>query len=154
MKVQEFLSANHVPFQVLEHPPTTDAQHMAHAVHVSGNKVAKAVLLSANHGYRYVTALVPASRRIDLDVASQAFGQADFRLATTAEIAEVCPDCERGVVLPFGSQYGVTTVVDSAFEKADEIVFEGNNHEESIRMKFADFCRLESPLILSLTRPR
>lgn len=154
MNIQEFLSANQIPFEVLEHPPTTDAQHMAHAVHVSGDKVAKTVLLRANHGYRYVTALVPASRRIDLEVAGKSFGDADLRLASEAEIAEVCPDCERGVLLPFGSQYGVKTIVDASLEKADEIVFEGNCHEESIRMKFADFCRLESPLILPLTRPQ
>jgi Ala-tRNA(Pro) deacylase len=152
MNVQQFLSESHVPYQVLKHQPTGDAQHMAHALHVAGEKVAKTVLLSANHGYRYVTAVVPATQQIDFDVASRSFGDADLRLASEAEVSVVCPDCEPGVLLPFGSQYGVKTLVDSALEKADEIVFEGNRHQESIRMKFADFCRLESPLILPLTR--
>jgi Ala-tRNA(Pro) deacylase len=151
VNVQEFLNTNHVAYEVLEHQPTDDAQHMAHAVHAKGRKVAKTVLLRANHGYRYVTAVIPATRKIDFDVASRSFGRSELHLASAAEVSEVCPDCEAGVLLPFGSQYGVKTLVDSSLEQEEEIVFEGNRHQESIRMKFADFCRLESPLILPLT---
>jgi Ala-tRNA(Pro) deacylase len=154
MNVQQFLSSSHVPYQVLEHPPTGDAQHLAHALHVTGDEVAKTVLLRANHGYRYVAAVIPATRKIDFAIASRSFGDSELRLATEKEVSEVCPDCEPGVLLPFGSQYGVRTLVDSALERADEIVFEGNRHQEAIRMKFADFCRLESPLILPLTHPQ
>jgi Ala-tRNA(Pro) deacylase len=152
MKVKEFLTERKIAYDVLSHKPTYDAQHMAHAVHVPGAKVAKTVLLRANHGYRYVTAIVPANQKIDFDIASRSLGHCELRLATEPEISEVCPDCEFGVLLPFGSQYGVKTIVDSSFETQSDIVFEGNTHEESIRIKFADFCRLESPLIVQLTQ--
>jgi Ala-tRNA(Pro) deacylase len=152
MKVKEFLNQQKVAYDVLHHEPTYDAQHMAHAVHVPGAEVAKTVLLRANHGYRYVTAIVPANKKIDFEIASRSLGHCELRLATETEISEVCPDCEFGILLPFGSQYGVKTIVDSAFEKQPEIVFEGNTHQESIRIQFADFCRLESPLIVPLTR--
>jgi Ala-tRNA(Pro) deacylase len=152
MKVLEYLNQRHVPYELLGHQPTYDAQHMAHALHVKGATVAKTVLLIANHGYRFLVAIVPATRKIDFDVASRSLGHSQLRLATEVEVNEVCPDCEPGVLLPFGSQYGVLTVVDSALEKVDEIVFEGSTHHEAIRMKFADFCRLESPLIVPLTR--
>ena len=153
MKVLEFLNESHVPYNVLEHEPTYDAQHMAHAVHVKGAAVAKTVLLRADHGYQYMTAVLPASRMIDFAMASRALGGCELRLASEAEISEVCPDCEFGILLPFGSQYGVMTLVDSSLANEDEIVFEGSTHHESIRMKFADFCRLESPLIIPLTQP-
>lgn len=154
MKVKDFLTASRVSYQVLDHPPTGDAQHLAHALHVPGHKVAKAVLLRANHGYRYVMAVIPASRRLDFKLASQSFGHSELQLASENEVSQVCPDCEAGVLLPFGSQFGIKTRVDSSFEQSDEIVFEGNRHTEAIRMKFADFCGLESPLILPLTWPR
>jgi Ala-tRNA(Pro) deacylase len=153
MKVLEFLNESHVPYEILCHEPTYDAQHMAHAVHVKGAAVAKTVLLRADPGYRYMTAILPATHMIDFDVASQSLGRCELRLASEVEISEVCPDCEFGILLPFGSQYGVKTVVDASLAKEDEIVFEGSTHHESIRMKFADFCRLESPLIVPLTRP-
>jgi Ala-tRNA(Pro) deacylase len=153
MKVQEFLNESHVPYEVIAHEPTYDAQHLAHAVHVKGAAVAKTVLLRADHGYRYLTAILPASQKIDLDVASRSLGRCELRLASEAEVSEVCPHCEAGVLLPFGSHYGAKTVVDSSLAKEDEIVFEGSTHHEAIRMKFADFFRLESPLIFPLTRP-
>jgi prolyl-tRNA editing enzyme YbaK/EbsC (Cys-tRNA(Pro) deacylase) len=151
MKVQEFLNQKRVPFAVITHEPTFDAQHMAHAVHAKGRIVAKTVLLRANHGYRYLTAILPAPGKIDLEVASRSLGGCELRLASESEVTEVCPDCEAGVLLPFGSQYGAKTVVDSSLGKQTEIVFEGNSHDESIRMTFADFCRLESPLVVPLT---
>jgi Ala-tRNA(Pro) deacylase len=153
MHVQEFLKHSNVPYEALTHQPTYDAQHMARAVHVKGEAVAKTVLLRANHGYRYMTAIVPATRKIDFDLASRSLGRCELRLASEAEVSDVCPDCEAGVLLPFGSQCGAKTLVDSSLEKIEDIVFEGNTHDESIRMKFADFCRLESPLIIPLTRP-
>ncbi len=154
MKVTDFLTAGQVDYQVLEHPPTGDAQHLAQALHVPGDRVAKAVLLRANHGFRYVTAVLPATRQLDFELASRSLGHAELQLASEAEVSQVCPDCEAGVLLPFGSKYGTKTLVDSALQQAEEIVFEGNRHTEAIRMKFADFCRLESPLILPLTRSR
>ena len=152
MQVMEFLNQKHVPFEVLSHEPTYDAQHMAHAVHVKGAAVAKTVLLRADHGYCYMTAIVPATRKIDFDVASRALGHCELRLASEAEISEVCPGCETGVLLPFGSQYGAKTIVDSSLANEEAIVFEGGTHHESIRMKMADFCRVESPMIFPLTR--
>jgi hypothetical protein len=74
MNVQEFLRQRHIPFEVLDHEPTFDAQHMAHAVHAKGETVAKPVLLRADHGYRYVTAIVPASQKIDLEEAGRSLG--------------------------------------------------------------------------------
>jgi Ala-tRNA(Pro) deacylase len=153
MKVLEFLKESHVPYELLGHEPTYDAQHMAHAVHVKGAAVAKTVLLRADHGYRYMTAILPATRMIDFDVASRSLGRCELRLASEVEISEVCPDCEFGILLPFGTHYGVKTVVDSSLAKEYEIVFEGSTHHESIRMKFSDFCRLESPFVVPLTRP-
>jgi Ala-tRNA(Pro) deacylase len=152
MKVQEFLNQRGVRFEILTHEPTYDAQHMAHAVHTHGRSVAKTVLLRANHGYRYLTAIVPAPRMIDLEVAGRSLGGSELKLACETEIMDVCPDCEAGILLPFGSQYGVKTVVDSSLAKEDKIVFEGSVHHESIRMKFADFCQLESPLVVPLTK--
>lgn len=153
MKVLVFPNESEVPYELVGSKPTHDAQHIAHAVHVKGGSVAKAVLLRANHCYRYMTAILPATRKIDFDVASRSLGRSELRLASEPEDSEVCPDSEAGVLLPFGSQFGVKTVIDWSLAKEDQILVEGSTHHESIRMKFADLCRLESPLIVPLTRP-
>jgi Ala-tRNA(Pro) deacylase len=147
MKVQDYLQERNIQFDVIEHEPTYDAQHMAQAVHVSGYEVAKTVLLRADRGFAYVVAVLPATHRIDFERAGTLLGGAKLELATELEIAEHCPDCEIGALPPFGWKYGMQTIVDESLTDDEEIVFEGNTHHESIRMKYSDFHRLADPLV-------
>jgi Ala-tRNA(Pro) deacylase len=151
MKVCQFLNEKHVRYDVLEHSPTFDSQHMAAAVHITGDEVAKSVLMRADHGFRYVLVVVPASRKVDFEAVSDMLGHSELQIASEKEVSEVCPDCESGVLVPFGSQYGAQTLLDSALSAHDTIAFEGNTHHETIRMKMADFCHLESPIVAPIS---
>jgi Ala-tRNA(Pro) deacylase len=154
MKLQEYLLERRVPFDVLRHEDTFDSQHLAEAVHVSGRQVAKTVLLRMDHGYHYAVAILPATHLIDLEAVAQLLGGARMELATEYEIAQRCPDCETGVLPPFGSIYGLETVLDESLRSAEQIVFEANSHQEAIRMAGDDFMKLENPLVGSFARPR
>jgi Ala-tRNA(Pro) deacylase len=55
------------------------------------------------------------------------------------------PDCEPGAMPPFGSLYHLPTVVDESLAKDDVIVFEGQDHEQAIRMTYRDYATLEHP---------
>jgi Ala-tRNA(Pro) deacylase len=147
MKVQEYLREKHVPFAVLTHPATYDSQHLAHELHVSGHEVAKTVLLRLDGRSKYAVAVLPASKRIDLKQAGQALGASAAELATEVEMHDHCPECEVGALPPFGSCYGMMTVVDESLGAHDQIVFEGDTHQEALRMDYADFRRLEQPLV-------
>lgn len=151
MNLEKFLREQGVPFELLPHRDTYDAQHMAEALHVSGHQVAKTVLLRADSGYAFVVAVLPATRRIHFDRASWALGGARLELGTERELADHCPDCEFGVLPPFGSQYGMRTLVDAELGNSDWIVFEANTHHEAIRMRFEDFQQLETPLIAPIS---
>jgi Ala-tRNA(Pro) deacylase len=146
MNVKTYLQEHQVPFQVLSHAHTGDAAHLAQALHCSGKHVAKTVLLHVNHGFGDAVAIVPANTIVDFTKASALLGGAEIRLATEQDVATRCPDCECGVLSPFGSQYGMKTIVDASLA-GDAIVFEGNTHEEAICISFNDFRRLESPLV-------
>jgi Ala-tRNA(Pro) deacylase len=145
MTTIEFLANKRLKYSVIAHQDTYAAQRMAAAIHVSGREVAKTVLLRRNGGDEYVVAVLPANRIIDLRRAAEALDADAVQLATEIEIAQHCPDCEMGALPPFGSRYGLKTLVDESLAEDEEIVFEGDNHHESIRMKFADFCRAEQP---------
>ena len=146
MKIGEFLQQQKVRFDRLPHPATFDAQRMAHVLHVPGREVAKTVLLRCRED-RYVIAVLPATKSIDLKRVSQALGGALLELATTIEIGEHCPDCEIGALPPFGSRYGMKTIVDEGLTSDEEIVFEGNTHHEAFRMQFKDYRRIEKPIV-------
>jgi Ala-tRNA(Pro) deacylase len=147
MNVQEFLSSKGVEYDAIPHRNVYDAQRLAQELHTPGREVAKTVLLRADSGYAYVVAVLPATKTIDFEKMSAALGGSKIELATELEIQEHCPDCEIGALPPFGSQYGMKTVVEESLAKDEEIVFEGNNHHEAIRIGYEDFRRIEEPLI-------
>jgi Ala-tRNA(Pro) deacylase len=154
MKLEEFLNDRRIRFDVLRHDDTFDSQHLAESVHVSGRQIAKTVLLRMDHGYHYAVAILPATHLIDLEAVAKLLGGARMELATEYEIAQRCPDCETGVLPPFGSMYGLETVLDESLRHAEQIVFEANSHHEAIRMAGEDFMKLENPLIGDFARPR
>ena len=147
MNVAAFLQERKCRFQRMPHQPTYSAQRLAHELHVSGREVAKTVLLRANGGHHFVVAVLPASKTINLDKASKVLGKGKVQLATEIEISAHCPDCDFGVLPPFGSRYGMKTIVDSSLADDEEIVFEGNTHDEAVRMRFDEFVQLEDPLV-------
>jgi Ala-tRNA(Pro) deacylase len=151
MNVQQMLSQRHSAYEVLEHPATYSALRMAHALHVPGDEVAKVVILKADG--RYVMMVVPATRRVDLQKAQQTLRAVSLELAEEDEFDRLFPDCERGALPPFGSQYGMETWVDRSLAADDQIVFDGNTHRQAIRMPYRAFADVEHPQIADVCGP-
>jgi Ala-tRNA(Pro) deacylase len=149
MKIAELLELNECWYEHIPHQATYSAQRLAQELHVPGPEVAKTVLLRAdsNGEHEFVVAVLPANKNIDFDRVAELINSKKVQLATELEIGTRCPDCEFGVLPPFGSRYGMKTIVDSALAQDEEIWFEGNSHIDAFRMKFNDFKRLEQPVI-------
>lgn len=152
MNVAEYLGQQYIPFELVEHHPAYDAQHLASAVHESGYHVAKTVLL-IGESETYVVAVLSAKDRIDMERVGQILEDRGVRLATEEEVAGRFPDCELGVVPPFGAHYGLKTLVDVALSREDEIVFEGATHAQAIKMKYKDYQQLEQPIVVEFAQP-
>ena len=153
MYVLDFLRSHGVWFEALLHRPVSSSAKRAGSVHVPGRRVAKAVLIKA--GDSFLLVVLPSTSRIDLFRLSEVVGAppAQVRLATPDELFELFPDCEPGVVPPFGRLYGLTTLVDSELADSAEIIVGANTRHEGLRMLFHDFQRLEEPIRASFTRP-
>jgi Ala-tRNA(Pro) deacylase len=140
MRIDTFLADQNVPFEALSHAPAFTAQKRAKHLHVSGSRVAKSVLLFGPEGF--FLAVLPATHQIDNNQLGRDLG-GPVRLATATEIADFFRDCEWGVVPPFGALYGLRTVVDDSLAPDAELVFETHTHFEAVRLRCADFERLE-----------
>lgn len=145
MNVQEFIGRSGRTCELLPHPATFTAQRTAQAVHVPGDEVAKTVILRVDG--EAVMAVVPATHRIDPEKVRGLLGAEVVELADEAEFTRLFPDCELGALPPFGSQYGMKTIVDEALARDERIVIESNTLEEAIRMRYDDFAALERPLV-------
>jgi Ala-tRNA(Pro) deacylase len=150
MRIPLYLSDNRVPFDTLYHPPAFTAQKRAKYLRVPGRELAKSVLLAGPAGY--YLAVLPATHQVDTDAVGRELG-GRFRLASPAEIANVFRDCEWGALGPFGTLYGLTTLVDDSLEAETVMVFEAHVHGIAIRMRCRDFERLEKPRRFRFARP-
>jgi Ala-tRNA(Pro) deacylase len=150
MNIKEFLDERRIAYKVYSHEATYDAPHTAAALRVPGSNVAKTVLIGANSGYRHFVVVLPAMAHIDFTRISHALGGAEIRLATEHEISERCPDCERGILPPFGSHFATETIVDASLAQHEDLFFPGDSHEEAIRMSYQDFYNLEHPLVMDV----
>lgn len=142
MRVPQFLQDSGVPFETLRHPPAYTAQRRASRLRVSGRQLAKAVLLRGPRGC--LVAVLPATARVDLARLAGELG-GPVRLADREEIPRFFNDCEWGALTPFGSLYGLPTLLDESLRADALVVLEGHSHAEAIRMRCADFEALEQP---------
>lgn len=151
MRVSQYLSNQHIPFEEMVHPPAFTAQKLARFLHIPGRQVIKSILLKGPHGY--FLAVLPASHVIDLVSLSAHFG-GPVRLATAAELREHFPDCEWGALMPFGQLYGMPTILETAIPLEMTIVFEAQQHAIAIRMACRDYLKLERPERLHFAQAR
>lgn len=149
MCVGDYLTEQRIDFERLLHPVAFSAQKRAKYLRLSGDLVAKSVLLCGPQGY--LLAVLPATHRVDTQAVS-AYAGGPVRLAKDNEIAEVFPDCEWGVVPPFGARYGLTTLLDDSIAPESRIVLETNSQFEAVRMLCRDYERVERPQRLEFAR--
>ena len=146
MDIVTMLRKENVPFEMLEHPPAFTAQELAATEHVSGDEVAKVVVVRASD--RYAMFVLPASYNVRFDLVGDVLGTPDTRLATEAELSALFSDCELGAMPPFGREYGMDVYADTHLAEDEQIVFEAGHHDEAVRMRWADYERIEHPKIV------
>ena len=149
MKIEEYLRDHGVTFRTHEHSPAFTAQEVAAVEHVSGNQLAKAVVVSADG--KPMMCVVPASSKLDLHKVAAAAHARQVRLAEESEMARLFPDAEVGAEPPFGNLYHMPTLVDSHLSEDREIVFQGGTHRQAIWMTYTDYDHCVQPTVTDLT---
>ena len=139
ISLQAFFESHPLHYSIVSHDRTGSSQHSAAAVHQTGYKVAKSVLLT--DGERYLLAVLPACHRLHLGQLHHALGRS-LGLATETEVADLFGDCAMGAIPPAGLLYDLDTIVDEALLEQDDVYFEAGDHEQLIHMKRADFSKL------------
>jgi Ala-tRNA(Pro) deacylase len=139
MKLSDYLKANEVQYEVMNHTHSGNSMQTARASNVPARCLAKAVVLE--DGTHAVMAVLPASRRLELHELQASSGPA-LRLATEAELKDLFADCEPGAVPPVGVVYGIETIWDDSLLEQPDTYFEAGDHETLVHMKTRDFIGL------------
>jgi Ala-tRNA(Pro) deacylase len=148
-KLEAYLGANGVPFEVQRHPLAYTAHEVAASEHVLSTQMAKVVMVVADSVLAML--VVPSSCKVDQAATAATLDVQDVRLAAESEFQHSFPDCEVGAMPPFGNLYGIPVYVDRALADEETIVFNAGTHTETISLKYADFERLVKPVVGELT---
>lgn len=135
----EYLYRHGTPYALEHHMHSFCSLECAREAGVDEECLAKSVVLQDDAGF--VLAVLPASRRLELDRVREELGRA-LHVSREQDMARLFPDCEFGAVPPIGAAYGLKTVLDASLEERDEIYFEGGDHETLVRMAGAAFLDL------------
>lgn len=145
-----YLKGQGVDFEILSHEPTYTAQQTAHAAHLPGWELAKAVIVREGHLLSMV--VLPAPAKIDFIRLRQHLGVHTAELATESQFMDLFPDCEIGAMPPFGNLYGMKTYADIWLAEDEFIAFNAGSHTELIRMRYDDWETLVEPELLNLSQ--
>jgi len=137
--LRRYLDDHGVSYQVVAHPATGSSSETAQATHISGNRIAKGVVLSDDGGH--LIAVVPASHHLRPEWLEQVVGRT-LTLASEAEAGRLFPDCEIGAIPPVAQAYGHDVVLDERLAGLDEVYFEGGDHKSLVRVAGDAFAGL------------
>ena len=149
MDIGHYLNEHGVTFTKHEHRPAFTAQEVAAEEHISGNMLAKPVLVRVDD--HYALCVLPASCKLDMAKVAVAADAREVRLADEGELAKVFPDVEVGAEPPFGSLYDIETMVDQRLADMEEIAFQAGTHHTTIRMAWRDYASLVQPRTADLS---
>jgi Ala-tRNA(Pro) deacylase len=143
MDFERFLNEHGVSFDKHHHTVAYTSQELANVEHVSGYMVAKPVAVKSTSGF--VMCVLAAPKRLDLQRVADLLGEADARLATEAEMAEIFKGCELGAEPPVGALFGMKTIMDTQLHEAAFLVMQSGTHTDAVRVSRADWERLCQP---------
>jgi Ala-tRNA(Pro) deacylase len=149
MQITKYLDNMHAQYKVSHHHPTFSSQRLASEEHIGGHNVMKPVLIIAD-GTTYMCVLA-ACDKIDFGALKRELGVEEVGLADELVMARVFEDCELGAEPPFGSFYGLTTLMDEKLNSDEYVLFQSGSHEEAVRMELEDYKRIERPRICSFS---
>ncbi len=143
--IKDMLERRGVAYEERHHRVAFTAQEVAQSEHVSGDCLAKVVVVIADG--RPVELILPASRRVVLDRVRTLVAAAAVRLASEAEMEWIFTDCETGAIPPLRHWKDVTVLMDASMSNARDLVFQAGTHQDAVRLKFQDWLELVNPRV-------
>jgi len=150
-RLERLLEESGASFEVIDHPLAFTAQEEAAASHVSGRHWAKTIAVLVDG--EPALAVLPATRRLDLDKLRRVVGTRTVEIAREAEFQGLYPDCDLGAMPPFGALYGQRTFVDESLREEERIAFHAGDHRTAVEMSYTDYERLCEPIPADLAGP-
>lgn len=137
--LENFLSSQGIAYETIRHAHTYSSMDTAHAAHIPGDQIAKAVVLEDDQGF--MVAVLPATHKLELGMLHNQI-QRSLALASEREVGELFRDCELGAVPALAPAYGLETVCEESLMDSGHIYLEAGDHEQLIHLTGSQFRQL------------
>ena len=137
--LRRYLDDHHIEYEVITHIPTTTSARTAQVSHVSGDSIAKGVVVRDEENF--VLAVVPATHHVRLEELGRCLDRI-VGLAREEDTGAIFRDCDYGAIPPVGSAYGIEVIVDTSLDSLPDVYFEGGDHESLVHVTHDQFERL------------
>ena len=148
-KLKTFLDENNIHYITITHSRAFTAQEVAATAHISGNEMAKTVIVKIDG--EMAMAVLPANYHVDFALLKEVTGHENVILAVEEEFRAKFPDCELGAMPPFGNLYDMDVFVAKKLTENDQIAFNAGTHTELVKMNYADYTKLVKPKIVKFS---
>ncbi len=143
-RLSDLLRQNNSQFDVTQHEPVYTSEEAAQVRGTSLASGAKALICKVDESF--VMFVLPADRKLDSKTARKQLKARSMRFASHEEVLGMT-GLKPGSIPPFGSLFGLTTYCDARLRDETVINFNAGDHSISISLPFADYERIEQPLI-------
>ena len=144
-RLKQYLTDNHVYFEVQEHRQAYTMQEVAASLHEKGEHVAKVFIASVDD--KPIMLVLPAPLHVDLERVRKLLKATTARRAREFEFAQLFADCDVGAMPPFGNVYQVPVYIDRSLVEEPYIVFQAGTHHTTMKIAMSDYQRLVNPIV-------
>ena len=137
--LKDFLDSSGVHYDLVDHPYSVSSMYTATEAHVSGEQLAKGVVLKDDDGY--LVAVIPATHHVQLGKLRKQYNRY-FSLADERDLRALFSDCSVGAIPPIGAAYGVDVIFDDCLNECGDVYFEAGDHIDLVHVGAVEFRSL------------
>lgn len=147
------LEAKGVAYRLIDHAAEGQTEKVSI---LRGNPLAaaaKCIILIVKLGKkttRFVLAVVPGDRRVDISKVRALFPGASYVGFAASELAERLAGSVAGTVLPFAMHPDVTVIADPGLQGSTELFFNAARLDQSMALRTQDYLAVAEPRLESI----
>lgn len=154
-RLRNLLEKHEARYRIIEHAPEGRTDVVSA---LRGNPVQQAAkclvvrVKVTKKESRFVNAVVPGDRRVDLGLLQDLTGAKHVLFADKASAERITGDVS-GAILPFSFDPGLELIVDPALLRHDQLFFNAGALDTSMALTVDDYVRIAAPRVERISRP-
>jgi Ala-tRNA(Pro) deacylase len=147
------LDQHNARYRLIDHAPEGRTEIVSP---LRGNELrnaAKCIIMIVKLGKKttkYVLAVIPGDRRLDLATVKSIFG-ATYVSFASADVAERLAGSSTGTILPFALNSQLELIADPSLGQVDELYFNAARLDRSVALKTEEYFAIAKPRIEPIT---